>query len=105
LNWQYQKTPPSEGLLSIELNSSSVLAQTTNGSGAITPCNGGDVIVVEAIATEPIENTTIELEISNSSGIVFYDVQTGGASITTPPITIISGQGPYLVDVKFYAAF
>jgi hypothetical protein len=25
-------------------------------------------------------------------------------SITTPPITIVSGEGPYLVDVKFYVA-
>ena len=103
LNWVYEKTSPAEGLLSIELNSISVLAQTTDGSGSITPCNVGDILVVEAIPTAPVESTTVEVTISNLSGTVFYDVQTG-ISITSPTITILPGESPYLVDVRFYGA-
>jgi len=102
LNWKYQKSSPAEGLLSIELNSVNVLAQEENGNGSITPCNVGDILFVEAVPISPI-NTTVELTISNLSGIIFYDVQTG-ISITAPPITILPGESPYLVDVKFYVS-
>jgi hypothetical protein len=103
LNWKYQKSSPAEGLLTIELNSSTVLGQEENGNGSITPCNVGDVLFVEAIPISPT-NITVELTISNLSGIVFYQTQSGGISITVPPITILPGQAPYLVDVKFYVS-
>jgi hypothetical protein len=103
LNWKYQKSSPAEGLLTIELNSINVLGQEENGNGSITPCNVGDVLFVEAIPISPT-NITVELTISNLSGIVFYETQSGGVSITAPLITILPGQAPYLVDVKFYVS-
>lgn len=104
LNWKYEKSDPSEGLLSIELNSSSVLGQVVDGVGSITPSNVGDTLFVEAIPIVPPTNTTVELTIFNLSGIVFYEIQTGGMSIASPLITLLPEQCPYLVDVKFYVS-